>query len=135
MEVMANDRVFSDTDIVASPGPSLGKFRESAQEKGTAMSPSHAHLHLTAARLRLELASTPEERQHAISAATELGMPLWQIEQFLDWLDVSRAYQESADGSSGWLSRVLASIAGPIRAGAEAMRRAGRRVFGSANPA
>lgn len=135
MEVLANSKGFTDTNDVGSLDPVLGTVRDYAPNKGTAMSASSSHLHLTAARLRLELATTAEERRHAIAAATELGMPLWQIEQYLDWLDVSRAYQASVEGSSGLFSRWIVSLAAPIRAGAEAMRRAGRRVFGSANPA
>ncbi len=35
----------------------------------------------------LREASTPEARQRAVAAALDLGMPLSQIEEYLDWLD------------------------------------------------
>jgi len=39
------------------------------------------------AKLLLENARTPEERQEAILAALNLSMPLSEIEEYLDWLD------------------------------------------------
>jgi DNA-binding transcriptional MerR regulator len=43
------------------------------------------------AKLLLEHAGTFLERKEAIRAALKLGMPLAEIEQYLDWLDAVRA--------------------------------------------
>lgn len=40
-----------------------------------------------AAKELLCRARTPQKRQEAIREAMRLGMPLHEIEQFLDWLD------------------------------------------------
>ena len=40
------------------------------------------------AKLLLEHARTREEREAAIRTALRLGMPLREIEQYLDWLDM-----------------------------------------------
>jgi hypothetical protein len=45
--------------------------------------------HEKAKRL-LEGAASLDERADAIEAALDMGMPLNEIEQFLDWLDVMR---------------------------------------------
>jgi hypothetical protein len=42
------------------------------------------------AKLILEHAGTFVERQEAIRTALNLGMPLHEIEAYLDWLDVSQ---------------------------------------------
>lgn len=42
------------------------------------------------AKLLLEQADTFVQREEAIKRAIELGMPLAEIEQFLDWLDTVR---------------------------------------------
>lgn len=39
------------------------------------------------AKLLLEKAGTFIERQQAIAAAVNLGMPLNEIQEYLDWLD------------------------------------------------
>lgn len=41
-----------------------------------------------AAKLLLEQADTFVKREEAIKAAIALGMPLNEIEEFLDWLDM-----------------------------------------------
>ena len=43
------------------------------------------------ARLLLEQADNPSDRQEAVRAAIELGMPLHEIEQYLDWLEMARS--------------------------------------------
>jgi DNA-binding transcriptional MerR regulator len=43
------------------------------------------------AKLLLEHAETFLERKEAIKAALGLGMPLQEIEEYLDWLDVIRS--------------------------------------------
>ncbi|MCX7424627.1 MAG: hypothetical protein NTW96_03210 [Planctomycetia bacterium] len=42
------------------------------------------------AKLLLEQAGTSIERTQAIAAAVSLGMPLNEIEEYLDWLDATR---------------------------------------------
>ena len=42
------------------------------------------------AKLILEHAETFLERTEAIKSAMSLGMPLSEIEEYLDWLDVAR---------------------------------------------
>lgn len=42
------------------------------------------------AKLLLEHAGTFLERSEAIKTAMQMGMPLDEIEQFLDWLDATR---------------------------------------------
>lgn len=39
----------------------------------------------------LESAATPPERANAIAQAIAMGMPLKQIEEYLDWLDLRRS--------------------------------------------
>jgi hypothetical protein len=43
------------------------------------------------AKLMLEHASTFLDRREAIKTAVSLGMPLHEIEEYLDWLDFVRA--------------------------------------------
>jgi DNA-binding transcriptional MerR regulator len=43
------------------------------------------------AKLLLEKADTFLSRQEAVKSALELGMPLHEIEQYLDWLDLNRS--------------------------------------------
>jgi hypothetical protein len=45
------------------------------------------------AKLILEHAHTPEERDEAIERAIYLGMALADIEEYLDWLDMIRRQQ------------------------------------------
>ena len=45
------------------------------------------------AKLLLEHAGTFLEREEAIRAAVRLGMPLHEIEAYLDWLDAVRSKQ------------------------------------------
>jgi DNA-binding transcriptional MerR regulator len=52
------------------------------------------------AKLLLEHAGTFLERTEAIKAALNLGMPLDEIEAYLDWLDLVRA-DEQGDGPKG----------------------------------
>lgn len=42
------------------------------------------------AKLLLEHAETADERQAAIEKAIDLGMPLYEIEEYLDWLQSIR---------------------------------------------
>ncbi len=51
-----------------------------------------------AARVLLEKATTPLEREAAVRAAMQMGMPLHEIEQFLDWLDLRRRGNQSDNG-------------------------------------
>jgi len=39
------------------------------------------------AKLLLQHAATPQQRIEAIQSAQDLGMPLCEIEEYLDWLD------------------------------------------------
>jgi hypothetical protein len=50
------------------------------------------------AKLLLEKAGTFIERQQAISAALNLGMPLNDIQEYLDWLDSIRGKIDLSDG-------------------------------------
>ena len=43
------------------------------------------------AKLMLEHASTFLDRREAIKTAVSLGMPLHEIEEYLDWVDLVRA--------------------------------------------
>lgn len=54
------------------------------------------------AKLILEHASTFLEREEAIRTALSLGMPLSEIEAYLDWIDhVGPPASERHEGSSG----------------------------------
>jgi hypothetical protein len=46
------------------------------------------------AKLMLEHAATFLERSQAIETALSLGMPLNEIEEYLDWLDTTRPPQQ-----------------------------------------
>ena len=46
------------------------------------------------AKLLLEHAATFLERTEAIKTAISLGMPIAEIEQYLDWLDVVRSSEQ-----------------------------------------
>ena len=54
------------------------------------------------AKLMLEHAGTFLERAEAIRVALSLGMPLHEIEEYLDWLDTTRRPppREPPDGGS-----------------------------------
>ena len=53
------------------------------------------------AKLLLEKAQTPLDRQKAVRVAVRLGMPLHEIEAYLDWLDLVRERQkETNNGNS-----------------------------------
>jgi hypothetical protein len=54
---------------------------------GDATAPDPAH---EIARFALAYAVTLRERIAAIQAAVSLGMPLSQVEEYLDWLDANR---------------------------------------------
>lgn len=50
------------------------------------------------ARLLLEHADTFLDRAEAVKTALSLGMPLWEIEEYLDWLEmVKRPRAESSE--------------------------------------
>ena len=52
------------------------------------------------AKLILERAPTPEARVEAVKTALQMGMPLNQIEEYLDWLDMMRGENHPQSGSS-----------------------------------
>jgi len=52
------------------------------------------------AKLILESARNAREREEAIERALALGMPLHEIEEYLDWLDANRSRNESRDDSA-----------------------------------
>ena len=47
------------------------------------------------AKLLLENADTILDRKKAIQAALDLGMPLHEIEEYLDWIDLVRTRDPS----------------------------------------
>ena len=49
------------------------------------------------AKLILEHAHTPDERDEAIERAVYLGMALADIEEYLDWLDMIRSQHPRRD--------------------------------------
>jgi DNA-binding transcriptional MerR regulator len=49
------------------------------------------------AKLLLEHAATFLDRQEAIKSALRLGMPLREIEEYLDWLDSTRTSSKADD--------------------------------------
>ena len=53
------------------------------------------------AKLILEHAGTFVERAEAIKVALNLGMPLDEIEDYLDWLDAIRAIRTNKDLGRG----------------------------------
>lgn len=55
------------------------------------------------AKLLLAKADTFADRQDAIRAAINSGMPLWQIEECLDWIDSVRETQNAEFASCGGL--------------------------------
>lgn len=58
-----------------------------AGQEGTSSAGAMAH---EIAKLLLEYADSFLERTEAIKVAMSLGMPLREIEEYLDWLDASR---------------------------------------------
>jgi len=50
------------------------------------------------AKLLLEHADTFLERTEAIKTALSLGMPLREIEEYLDWLDMMKSDQDANEG-------------------------------------
>ena len=49
------------------------------------------------AKLLLEHANSWLERSEAVKVALDLGMPLHEIEDFLDWLDMMRGHTTESD--------------------------------------
>ncbi len=49
------------------------------------------------AKLILEHAHTPQEREEAVERALYLGMALADIEEYLDWVDMVRSMQKGRD--------------------------------------
>lgn len=49
------------------------------------------------AKVLLEQAETFIDRERAVSLALQLGMPLNEIEEYLDWLDCLRGTPRDAD--------------------------------------
>jgi hypothetical protein len=54
---------------------------------------------LTDARILLARAESPAERKQAVSTAMAAGMPLHEIEEFLDWADAVRSGRVAAPAS------------------------------------
>lgn len=50
------------------------------------------------AKLLLEHAGSAIEREEAIRSALYLGMPLKEIEEYLDWLDAMRPPKQGPEG-------------------------------------
>jgi hypothetical protein len=50
------------------------------------------------AKLMLEHANTFLDRQEAIKTAVSLGMPLHEIEEYLDWVELVRAQSPQRSG-------------------------------------
>jgi hypothetical protein len=61
---------------------------KSIAPKGLESRPKMAH---GIAKLLLEHADTALDRQQAIKTALTLGMPLHEIEEYLDWVDMMRS--------------------------------------------
>jgi hypothetical protein len=55
-----------------------------------------------AAKAVLFQADTQAQRTEAVAQALELGMPLTQIQDYLDWVDATRA--EAVQPKTSWLS-------------------------------
>ena len=53
------------------------------------------------AKLILEQAGTFLERTEAVKTAMSLGMPLQEIEEYLDWLDLTRPATDSGSEEAG----------------------------------
>lgn len=53
----------------------------------------------------LEHAATPQERTEAVEAAQHLGMPLCEIEEYLDWIDGLDLDDEDGPGDRERISR------------------------------
>jgi hypothetical protein len=71
---------------------------KSIAPKGLESRPKMAH---GIAKLLLEHADTVLDRQQAIKTALTLGMPLHEIEEYLDWVDMMRsARSESCQSDS-----------------------------------
>jgi hypothetical protein len=51
---------------------------------------------LTDARILLARAESPADRKQAVASAMAAGMPLREIEEFLDWADAVRAGRVAA---------------------------------------
>jgi DNA-binding transcriptional MerR regulator len=52
------------------------------------------------AKLILEHAESLAERSEAIKVALQLGMPLAEIQEYLDWLDAMAARNQDADSET-----------------------------------
>jgi hypothetical protein len=72
-----------------------------ALTRRTTAAPRHGGMSHEIAKLLLEHAETFLERTEAIKSALSLGMPLREIEQYLDWLDSVRGANKSSSKSSG----------------------------------
>lgn len=56
------------------------------------------------AKLLLEHADTFLERTEAVKTAMSMGMPLQQIEEYLDWLDIVKSQADQRPAEPGPLS-------------------------------
>jgi DNA-binding transcriptional MerR regulator len=66
-----------------------------ALTRRTTAAPRHSGMSHEIAKLLLEHAETFLERTEAIKSALSLGMPLSEIEKYLDWLDSVRGTDKS----------------------------------------
>jgi len=62
-------------------------------------------MNLAAAKGVLEHAATPHERIEAVEVAQNLGMPLCEIEEYLDWIDGLDLDDEDGRGDDEPISR------------------------------
>jgi hypothetical protein len=56
------------------------------------------------AKLLLEQAETFLERREAVKEAIKLGMPIREVEEYLDWLEMIRCQPQNASESSNMQS-------------------------------
>ena len=57
------------------------------------------------AKLMLENAGTFLERTEAVETAISLGMPMYEIEEYLDWLELTRPGRDAASAGEKATSR------------------------------
>jgi hypothetical protein len=104
------------------------------REESNSLFPTGSPLHLVAAKLRLESAKTPVQRQDAIGVAMALGMPLSEIQEYLDWLDVVRVYESDVRAKPRYGAAAQNWIAQPMRVFAQYIQQTHRRLVHSARP-
>jgi DNA-binding transcriptional MerR regulator len=72
-----------------------------ALTRRTTAAPRHSGMSHEIAKLLLEHAETFLERTEAIKSALSLGMPLREVEQYLDWLDSVRGTDKAPPKKNG----------------------------------